>query len=403
MNGINLLQMTALQTAQVTGVTVLNNQSEEKEGAFLKLLETALSEPTLENIISVVPDQDHLSDLHKLVSKFVEELPFSDTVVDEEILTLPLVENLLEQLPLEMQLQIQQVFSNNEYINDIISTGKDYLQDPVQLLAVILLLSQSVEPPTELAPKVQLQLERLLPMLENQSEHSKNPATVKDFQQVVKQLTLNLELLPKEKLVLISQGQKETAKLEQFVLSAFSRTTSDQPTLGSQGITLPPNMALNQLQQFVLHVGENRSEHQNQEQLLRQFQNILGKSSLVQFPNGINKLTIKLFPQHLGRLDVTLTQQNGVIIAQLLTTTKAAKNALDSQLHQLRQAFLGQNIQVEKIEVHTQQQQQTLFQSNQESQEEQRNNQQSKERRENNDNEEKVKFEDLLNEIDAKV
>jgi flagellar hook-length control protein FliK len=198
----------------------------------------------------------------------------------------------------------------------------------------------------------------------------------------------------KEKTPLNLQELKGNLDRKQFVLSTFTHSTSVTEVSSSQaGVPNANGMPLNPIHQFVLHVGENRSAQQNGENILRQFNNILGKSSLIQYPNGINKLTIKLFPQHLGRLDVTLIQQNGVIVAQLMTTTKAAKSAIESQLHQLRQAFIAQNLHVEKIEVQTQHQQ-LLNQSDKENKEGKNTHEQKKEQNEQDGGEEK--FEDVL-------
>ena len=196
-----------------------------------------------------------------------------------------------------------------------------------------------------------------------------------------------------------------TSRREPLITHDISKIfASQQVTSATQGIGVPlnQNLPLSQLHQFVMHVGENLNEQQKGEQLLRQFQNVIGRSSLIQFPNGSNQLTIKLFPQHLGRLDVKLIQQEGIIVAKLITTTQAAKKTIESQLHQLRQAFIGQNLQVEKIEITTQQQQ--LFNTEKEQQEGKHNDQQHKrkqtETREEERNEEesfKDFFEETIN------
>lgn len=163
--------------------------------------------------------------------------------------------------------------------------------------------------------------------------------------------------------------------------SAFSRAVTEQGH--SQGKVLPNKFEqvqhnqqhgslmvtdsfMNKAHQFSLHLG-GKLDQPNMEQFIRQFQNILGRSSFLQSPNGLNQLSIKLFPEHLGRLDVKITQLNGKMVAQLMTTTLAAKETIESQLHLLKQAFSAQNIQVEKIEI-TQQHQQQLSDSNKEGQ-----------------------------------
>jgi flagellar hook-length control protein FliK len=96
------------------------------------------------------------------------------------------------------------------------------------------------------------------------------------------------------------------------------------------------------------------------EQLMKQFESILSKS---QFMNsgGTQKLFIKLFPEHLGSVRVELFQKDQTIIARIITTTGTAKEALESQLNGLKQAFAAQNISVERIEISQQNLQQERF------------------------------------------
>ncbi|MED0674611.1 flagellar hook-length control protein FliK [Aneurinibacillus thermoaerophilus] len=66
---------------------------------------------------------------------------------------------------------------------------------------------------------------------------------------------------------------------------------------------------------------------------------------------GAMETTLRLFPENLGRVDVKITALNGAITAQFTAATSAGKEAIEQQLHQLRQALIQQGLQVEKIEV----------------------------------------------------
>lgn len=93
--------------------------------------------------------------------------------------------------------------------------------------------------------------------------------------------------------------------------------------------------------------------NQNQtrsEALVREMQTIFKRSSFGQTA-GTNRLLIKLYPEHLGQVRIELLQTNGVMTARILASTALGKEMLDSQLHQLRQAFVHQNIQVERIDI----------------------------------------------------
>ncbi|MEK4711289.1 flagellar hook-length control protein FliK [Sporosarcina sp. FSL K6-5500] len=94
---------------------------------------------------------------------------------------------------------------------------------------------------------------------------------------------------------------------------------------------------------------ENRTNARN-EALIKEMQTIFKRSNFGQ-TNGTNRLLIKLYPEHLGQVRIELLQVNGIMTARILASTALGKEMLDSQLHQLRSAFLQQNLQVERIDV----------------------------------------------------
>lgn len=67
--------------------------------------------------------------------------------------------------------------------------------------------------------------------------------------------------------------------------------------------------------------------------------------------NGVNKLLIRLTPEHLGSLRIELIQKDGMLSAKIMASTAQAKDMLENQIHGLKQAFSGQNIQIERIEI----------------------------------------------------
>jgi len=96
------------------------------------------------------------------------------------------------------------------------------------------------------------------------------------------------------------------------------------------------------------------------ELLMKQFESILSKSQFLN-TGGTQKLFIKLFPEHLGSVRVELFQKDQTMIARIITTTGTAKEALESQVNGLKQAFAAQNISVERIEISQQTSQQERF------------------------------------------
>ena len=94
---------------------------------------------------------------------------------------------------------------------------------------------------------------------------------------------------------------------------------------------------------------ESRNNARN-ETLLREMQAIFKRSNFGH-TGGTNRLLIKLYPEHLGQVRIELMQTNGVMTARILASSTLGKEMLDSQLHQLRSAFLQQNLQVERIDI----------------------------------------------------
>lgn len=89
------------------------------------------------------------------------------------------------------------------------------------------------------------------------------------------------------------------------------------------------------------------------ERFVQQFASIINKGKLIN--NGqLQKLTIQLKPEHLGSLKIELVQQNNEMIARIISTSKTAKELLDSQIQGLRHAFIQQNITVTRIDIETQ-------------------------------------------------
>lgn len=132
------------------------------------------------------------------------------------------------------------------------------------------------------------------------------------------------------------------------------------------------------------------------EALLKEMQAIINKAQISN-AQGITRLTLKLYPENLGTIRIELVQNDGVLTARLLASTAHGRELLDSQVHQLKQAFVQQNIQVERLDI---------AQSLQDADRQQRdqhffNNffkrqQQEEQEQQNEDNEESLSFHDYL-------
>ncbi|MFC9596849.1 flagellar hook-length control protein FliK [Peribacillus butanolivorans] len=161
--------------------------------------------------------------------------------------------------------------------------------------------------------------------------------------------------------LLLEKGQNKTLET---VKSAFSQLTGSDKLgkdgANSTGLTLKTEDSSNyqgsgmsflmtKLEQFVLTAAKG-GQTVSQEEFVKQFESILSKANF-SGANGVNKLLIKLNPEHLGLLRIELIQKDGLMTAKILATSAQAKDMLEKQIHGLKHAFNGQNIQIEKIEV----------------------------------------------------
>lgn len=132
------------------------------------------------------------------------------------------------------------------------------------------------------------------------------------------------------------------------------------------------------------------------EALLKEMQTIINRAQISN-AQGITRLTIKLYPENLGTVRIELVQNDGVLTARLLASTAHGRELLDSQAHQLKQAFVQQNIQVDRLDIaqslqdaDRQQRDQSFFNNffKQQQDDEQEQN--------NNDDDEELSFSDYL-------
>ncbi len=135
------------------------------------------------------------------------------------------------------------------------------------------------------------------------------------------------------------------------------------------------------------------------EALIKEMQNIFKRSNFGQV-GGTNRLLVKLYPEHLGQVRIELVQTNGIMTARILASTALGKEMLDSQLNQLRNAFIQQNVQVDRIDVA-----QTLQDASRNNRE-QAFNEQFKQRQEHNESKEQqddqeITFQEYMIELEA--
>lgn len=137
-----------------------------------------------------------------------------------------------------------------------------------------------------------------------------------------------------------------------FMTEQSAADTKQQDQQSKPNETVTPVLAATQNETrpvFQMNATEKVPESRS-EALMREFQAVLNRANFGQ-TNGMNRISIKLYPEHLGQIRVELLEVNGVMTARILASTAMAREMLDSQMHQLRQAFTQQNLQVERIDL----------------------------------------------------
>ena len=65
----------------------------------------------------------------------------------------------------------------------------------------------------------------------------------------------------------------------------------------------------------------------------------------------VTSMTLQLNPEQLGKVQIHVSTKNGVMQAQIIAETEAAKAAVESGLAVLKEAFENQDLKVDAIEV----------------------------------------------------
>lgn len=330
------------------------NESNSEVSAFAQMLIEVNPEVSLDVFLSLLSDE--------------LPLPFGYLTMSDSL------EDILAQLPEELKQQLEKLFTSNVAIEQILGEYEQ-TESPLHLVAALLFFNDlQASGRFQFSGQQQQTLERFMQQLTTANNGQQLPAELKE---------LISRLLQQQR---PNDETRQTVRQNHAVQFVEQTVLSRQETT-SQGLsihTFASNETMSRAEQMTIHVGEQLTKKAEHHQFQRQFQEMLNRGMFRNLQNGMNQLSIKLHPEHLGRLDIQITQLNGVITARIMASTAVAKELIEGQLHQLRQAFALQQLQVEKIEI-TQQEQPPLFQSERDEQQkghEQRDEKQSGEQTE---------------------
>jgi flagellar hook-length control protein FliK len=268
----------------------------------------------------------------------------------------------LQMLPEDHFQKLQSMFKSEATIQDILLNEEGLLQVENLLASLVYIQhsngqnisANSKDALLSLFQTINAQLQQL-----SQSDSFANQLVNSNTPQLTEELELFLSSIHSK---LTGQNAIATTSNEKldYLQSLFQRTLSKEEVTKSSTLQdsstkgyvvgVENQSPINRIQQFALFVEQTGSKLTTQEQFIKEFQNLLAKSTL-QNANGGMKLLIKLYPEHLGQLRVEIIQQQGILTARMVATTSAAKEMLESQLQGLKNAFTSQNIQVEKLEI----------------------------------------------------
>lgn len=127
-----------------------------------------------------------------------------------------------------------------------------------------------------------------------------------------------------------------------------------------QGLTFTPSMPMSQVEQYVIHLNQANTQPVDH-QLIEQFQKAMKTSRFLAMQNGTSQLNISLRPENLGDMMVKMTQINGEMTVKIVVSSAAAKEMLETNMHQLKNMFSPQQVVVEKQEANSQQSQTNQF------------------------------------------
>jgi flagellar hook-length control protein FliK len=132
-----------------------------------------------------------------------------------------------------------------------------------------------------------------------------------------------------------------------------------QDRLAVQQVYTTSALPLSRMEQYVVYVNQSQNVQAQGQQLTEQFQTIIKSSNFLTAPNKGQQLILSLRPANLGEMMVRFTQVNGEMTVKILVTTQAAKEMLETNMHQLRSMFSPQQVIVEKQDALMQQGQET--------------------------------------------
>jgi len=323
---------------QVLSSSTQSNQSSQATPTNeLADLQQVLNADSLEEVLDLlgIPHDDGL-----LMLQLGEE---GKAVAVDEMLDL---ENILNALGIdEEQLQkiVQQLLGEEKEASDVWE-----LLSLVDAQAPVLQsqIGVALQGESQVTPKETTQLLQVLKLAQLVGQKTDLTASQENLLTTVKSLLTSLQTQV-ETIQVTTTKSTGTLSLQGFQQVIQQVQVTKQSETSSNEMVTPQTV---QTKPDTFQVTLPTAKPAQSEALLKEMQAIINRAQISN-AQGITRLTIKLYPENLGTVRIELVQNDGVLTARLLASTAHGRELLDSQAHQLKQAFVQQNIQVDRLDI----------------------------------------------------
>ncbi len=349
---------TKATTSNSTDGKIEGTSKQETLSKFGSVFGQVLSSSTQSNQSSQATPNNELADLQQVLNadSLEEVLDLLGIPHDDGLLILQLgedgkavsmdemldLDNILNALGIEdeqLQKIVQQLLGEEKEASDVWE-----LLSLVDAQAPILQaqIGSALQGEGQVTPKEAKQLLQVLKLAQLVGQKSDLTAPQENLLTTVKSLltTLQTQVETIQVITTKSTGTFSLQGFQQVQMTKQSETSSNEMVTPQTVQTKPDTF------QITLPTAKPAQS----EALLKEMQAIINRAQISN-AQGITRLTIKLYPENLGTIRIELVQNDGVLTARLLASTAHGREMLDSQAHQLKQAFVQQNIQVDRLDI----------------------------------------------------
>lgn len=333
-----MISQPAASGTQSSPVSVSSQKSSSMDSLFSQLLASSATEN--EGVT------EGLGEMIASILGNIEGLEWSSDLLDNET-----VQSLLNELPPEMKEVVEKLLESEIDFSEIATNPSPEMKLALLLQVVVNEETQSFSQKDQ--KQITDMISRWFPGVKLDQKDSLTKLTEQIFGEI-KKLLSESSSNDKNAFLRVFETLSAEKKVKNFADQAFQRyvptTKSIEPNVSASKELQTLQSPLSPLEQWTLKVPVTGGEGQK-EQFVREVQQIISRGKLFVTESGFTKMQIRLTPEHLGNIEIQLIQKHGEITAKIIASSQGAKDALDSQLTQLKQAFTSQDIDFEKIDV----------------------------------------------------